>query len=76
MSKGPNPENLNGRDTIDEIISQADEDELLGREHTDVLRALAHVLLTSPPSTAERLQRRLETISNISVSEREQGEPG
>ncbi|MCS3857778.1 hypothetical protein GGP89_001152 [Salinibacter ruber] len=74
MSEEPASDHENGRDTIDEIISQADEDELLGREHTDVLRALAHVLLTSPPSTAERLQRRLETLSDISVSghEREQ----
>jgi len=74
MSEDPASEHQNGRDTIDEIISQADEDELLGREHTDVLRALAHVLLTSPPSTAERLQRRLETLSDISVPghEREQ----
>jgi hypothetical protein len=72
MSKEPASNHENGHDTIDEIISQADEDELLGREHTDVLRALAHVLLTSPPSTAERLQSRLETLSDISVSEREQ----
>jgi hypothetical protein len=74
MSEDPALDHQNGRDTIDEIISQADEDELLGREHTDVLRALAHVLLTSPPPTAERLQRRLETLSDISVSghEREQ----
>ncbi|MCS3855314.1 hypothetical protein GGP78_002006 [Salinibacter ruber] len=71
MSEDSTPERQIGRDTIDEIISQADEDELLGREHTDVLRALAHVLLTSPPSTAERLQARLETLSDISVSERE-----
>ena len=71
MSEDPASEHQNGRDTIDEIISRADEDELLGREHTDVLRALAHVLLTSPPSTAERLQRRLETLSDISVSDRE-----
>lgn len=71
MSKESASDHQNGRDTIDEIISQADADELLGREHTDVLRALAHVLLTSPPSTAERLQRRLETLSDISVSERE-----
>jgi hypothetical protein len=71
MSEDPASEHQNGHDTIDEIISQADEDELLGREHTDVLRALAHVLLTSPPSTAERLQRRLETLSGIPVSDRE-----
>ncbi len=67
MSKESASDDQNGRDTIDAIISQADEDELLGREHTDVLRALAHVLLTSPPSTAERLQSRLETLSDISV---------
>lgn len=74
MSEDPASEHQNGRDTIDEIISQAGEDELLGREHTDVLRALAHALLTSPPPTAERLQARLETLSDVSVSEREREE--
>lgn len=68
MSKEHASDYENGRDKIDEIISKADEDEVLGREHTDVLRTIAHVLLTSTPATAQRLQSRLEAFSDVSVS--------
>jgi hypothetical protein len=56
---------------VDQVIADADEDEVLGPEHTDVMRALAHVLLNSRPEATRRLQERLQTIAEMLVGDME-----
>ena len=56
---------------VDRVILEADEDEVLGAEHTDVLRALAHVLLNSTPEETQRLQKQITDLSDASFQEKD-----